>query len=104
MLVVRKYNRKMPAPLPVHMMVSRTAVGVPSSVDTRAFCVPVNDQGSEGCCTGEAGSEAGGWIDRKYLKGKGDYSPQFTYVNELIAQGNFPQDDGSDGTTLCTTI
>jgi C1A family cysteine protease len=31
-------------------------------------------------------------------------SPQFLYAQELLADGNFPQDVGSDGETLCKVL
>ena len=52
-------------------------------------------------CTGHAFSSAIEWVFRKYLGKSPVLSPQFFYAEELIQQGNFPQDDGSDGVTGC---
>ena len=104
--MIRKYNRNIPAALPPNRMLKRSTVGVNPVVDTRQFCGSVNDQTTEGCCTGEGGTEACEWIVRKYYPHLGPlkFSPQFTYVEELKAQGSFPQDVGSDGTTLCNVL
>lgn len=103
--VVRKFNRKVPAPLPLQRMITRAASVAPVC-DLRQWDGPIKDQGSEGSCTGHAGSETREWITRKYFPelGKLIFSPQYTYAKELLAQGDFPQDDGSDGTTLCGTL
>jgi C1A family cysteine protease len=77
---------------------------IPLSVDLREWAGPVKDQGDEGSCTGHAFSSAREWISRKYYLGAEIYSPQFQYVCELIMQGNFPDDDGSDGQTGCESL
>jgi hypothetical protein len=41
------------------------------------------------------------WIFRKYLNKSPVLSPQFFYAEELIADGDFPNDNGSDGLTGC---
>ena len=101
--MIRKYDRHAPAPLPAHRMLTRISPVAPVA-DTRKFCGPVKDQGAEGACTAHGGTEAFEWIDRAYFKNSRIYSPQYTYEKELIAQGNFPNDEGSDGTTLCGTL
>lgn len=86
-------------------MLTRAAVSLPPTVDLRAWDGPIKDQGEEGSCTAHAGTEANEWIHRRYLGNPAVvFSPQYTYAKELIAQGNFPQDEGSDGTTLCGTL
>lgn len=100
----RRYGRKTPAPLPEHRMLSRAALTIPSTVDLRAWAGPVKDQGEEGSCTAHAGASAMEWIFRRYLKKSPVLSPQYLYAQELLAQGNFPQDSGSDGVTLCETM
>jgi Papain family cysteine protease len=102
--MTRRYGRKIPAPLPPHRMLSRVSPALPSAVDTRANCGPVKDQGSEGSCTAHAGTSAAEWIFRKYFLKFPIFSPQYTYAKELIAQGSFPNDVGSDGVTLCNTL
>jgi hypothetical protein len=101
----RKYDRHIPAKLPAKRMLLRSMAGLPVTVDTRTSCGPVKDQGSEGACTAHAGTSAREWIGRRYLKQPTKvFSPQYVYAKELIAQGDFPQDDGSDGTTLCGVL
>lgn len=100
----RVFDRKIPEPLPTHRMISRITTVLPSVIDTRQFCGAIKDQGAEGACTAHAGTSANEWIHRKYLNSSPTFSPQYTYAKELIAQGNFPQDEGSDGVTLCNTL
>jgi len=99
----RVYDRNTPKALPPQMMIRRTTAAS-SVVDLRPWEGPLKNQGQEGSCTGHAGTESGEWQFRKYLNKQPVFSPQYTYVRELIAQGSFPQDEGSDGTTLCETI
>lgn len=98
-----RYDRKLPAPLPPHRMISRVAAFLPQA-DLRKFCGPVKNQGSEGSCTAHAGTSAAELINRMYLKSSPVFSPQYTYVRELLLDGDFPNDDGSDGETLCQTL
>jgi hypothetical protein len=100
----RKYDRNKPAPLPHHMMLSLPTEGLPPTFDGRPWCGDIKDQGSEGACTGHAGASAIEWIFRKYKGAAPDLSPQYAYVRELIKQGSFPDDVGSDGTTLCEVL
>jgi len=103
-MIQRKYDRNVPAALPAHRMLSRVSAALPPVVDLREWCGPVKDQGSEGSCTAHAGTSAVELIFRKYLGKSPIFSPQYTYAKELIAQGDFPTDDGSDGVTLCGTL
>jgi len=85
------------------------AAWMPQVADLRQYCGPVKDQGNEGSCTGHAFSESFEWIYRAYAKfwlPKGVpadpiFSPQYFYERELIMDGNFPDDDGSNGETAC---
>ena len=95
----RSYGRTVPAPLPAHRMLSRVSPNLPLGVDTRANCGAVKDQGSLGSCTGHAFASAIEWICRAYLKKQPVLSPLYLYAKELIADGNFPADDGSNGVT-----
>jgi len=94
----RAYGRKTPAPLPIHRMLSRITP-YPDVVDTRKNCGPMKNQQSLGSCTGHAFSSGVEWIFRAYLKKQPVLSPLYLYSKELIADGNFPNDAGSDGTT-----
>lgn len=94
------YDRNIPEPLPERMMITRTKIAQ-TVVDLRSSCGPIKDQGQEGACTAHAGTEGGEWIYRKYFSKQPIFSPQYTYAKELIYDGDFPQDNGSDGTTLC---
>ena len=100
--MLRKYGRIQPAPLPTHRMLSRVSPSLPPFVDLTAFCGPIKDQGQLGSCTGHAFSSAMEWIWRKYLGKQPVLSPLYLYAQELIANGDFPNDDGSDGTTGST--
>lgn len=95
----RKWGRKVPAPLPSHRMLSRVTLNLPAVVDLRPNCGTIKNQGSLGSCTGHAFSSAMEWIFRAYLKQDPVLSPLYLYAKELIADRNFPNDAGSDGTT-----
>lgn len=102
----RRYGRRIPFPLPPHRMLSHVA-SVPPVQDLRPWGGPVKDQGSEGSCTAHAGSSAVEWIFRRYfahVQPPPILSPQYLYACELLRQGDFPQDDGSDGLTLCESL
>jgi hypothetical protein len=104
MIIVRKYGRKTPAPLPMHRMINRSAALLTPAVDLRKWDGPVKDQGQLGSCTGHAFAETVEWIWRKYFGLSPVLSPLYVYAKELIADGNFPNDDGSDGTTGCNVL
>lgn len=97
----RRYGRKMPRPLPQNRMLNRESITPIEVVDLRNNCGPIKDQGSEGSCTGHAFSSGIEWINRAYLKRQPILSPQYFYVEELLYDGNFPNDSGSDGLTGC---
>ena len=99
----RKYGRNQPPPLPFHRMLKLPATTY-SNVDLRGYCGPIKDQGSFGACTGFAGTSAAEWIFRAYFQKDPVFTPFYTYVKELQADGNFPNDVGSDGETLCETL
>lgn len=101
--MTRRYGRNVPAPLPVHRMLTRVSAILPPVVDLRPSCGPIKDQGQEGSCTGHTGSSAMEWIFRKYLNQQPVLSPQYFYAQELIHDGNFPNDSGSNGVSLCET-
>jgi Papain family cysteine protease len=97
----RAYGRRVPAPLPAHRMISRVSASLPLAVDLRGHCGPIKNQGSLGSCTGHAFASGMEWIFRAYLKSAPVLSPLYLYVQELIADGSFPNDAGSDGVTGC---
>lgn len=101
-----KYNRRVPAPLPAHRMLVKAPVDLNPVADYREFLGPRKDQGAEGSCTGNAGTGDFEWTARKYFPSWGavQFSAQYTYENELIRDGNFPNDVGSDGVTLCESL
>lgn len=102
--MTRKYGRKIPAPLPPNRMLSRTPGLYPTSQDLRQFDGPIKDQKDLGSCTGHAFASSMEWIFRKYYGKAPVLSPLFIYALELMADNNFPNDDGSDGTTGCAVV
>lgn len=97
----RRYGRGKPEPLPPHRMISRVATALPQVVDTRSSCGAIKNQQQMGSCTGHTGAESIEWICRRYLGKQPTLSPLYFYAKELIADGDFPNDDGSTGLTLC---
>jgi Papain family cysteine protease len=97
-----KFNRRMPLPLPAHRMLNCSTANLRTVVDLRQSCGPIKNQGDLGSCTGHAFSSAIEWIFRAYLKQSPVLSPLYIYANELIDNGDFPNDEGSDGTTGST--
>jgi C1A family cysteine protease len=77
---------------------------LPQQVDLREWSGPIKDQGDEGSCTGHAFSSAREWIARKYEKNSPVLSPQYLYVEELIADGSFPDDEGAMPRTGCQVL
>lgn len=82
----------------------RAGRAVPESVDLREWGGPIKDQGEEGSCTGHAFSSAREWMARKYEKTLPVLSPQCLYVEELIADGSFPKDEGAMPRTACQVL
>jgi len=90
------------------MLARGLATGYAPVVDLRKFDGPIKDQGDEGACTGHAFAESAETIFRMYPfwlpKGAPRdpvFSPQWFYEHELIADGDFPNDNGSNGETGC---
>ncbi len=96
-----RFDRLVPPPMPWHRMLTRINRSIPLAVDLRSSAGPVKDQGSEGSCTGHAFSSAMEWIFRRYFNKQPIFSQQFFYAEELIADGDFPNDEGSTGLTGC---
>lgn len=80
------------------------APSIPQRIDLRQWAGPIKDQGEEGSCTGHAFSSAREWIARRYEKSSPVLSPQFLYVEELIADKTFPNDEGAMPRTACATL
>ena len=103
-------NRKLGARRDVHdardhkYLASLRPEPIPQHVDLREWGGPIKDQGGEGSCTGHAVSSAREWIARKYERTSPTLSPQFLYVEELIAEGSFPRDDGAMPRTGCRAL
>lgn len=103
-------NRKFGALRDVHDVRDRMyrallpARTVPQLVDLREWGGPIKDQGDEGSCTGHAFSSAREWIARMYEKTSPILSPQYLYVEELIADGAFPKDEGAMPRTGCQVL
>jgi hypothetical protein len=83
---------------------SRPARPVPPHVDLREWGGPIKDQGREGSCTGHAFSSAREWIARRYENASPILSPHCLYVEELIADGSFPKDEGAMPRTGCQVL
>ena len=83
---------------------SPRAEPVPQHVDLREWGGPIKDQGEEGSCTGHAFSSGREWIARRYEKTSPILSPQCLYVEELIADGSFPRDDGATPRAGCQVL
>jgi C1A family cysteine protease len=83
---------------------ARAPFVAPPRIDLREFGGPIKDQGEEGSCTGHAFSSAREWIARKYELTSPVLSPQYLYVEELIANGSYPQDDGAMPRTGCQVL
>jgi C1A family cysteine protease len=96
-----RYDRRIPETLPSYRMLTKTVANLPTSVDLRSSSGPIKNQGNLGSCTGHAFTSAMEWIFRRYLSKQPILSPLFFYAEELIQDGDFPNDDGSDGLTAC---
>ena len=96
-----RYDRIQPSAMAPHRMLTRVSPNLAPVVDLRVNCGPNKNQGQEGSCTGHADASGGEWEFRAYHKQAPIFSPQYTYAKELIYDGNFPNDSGSDGETAC---
>ncbi len=78
--------------------------GAPPRVDLREWAGPIKDQGEEGSCTGHAFSSAREWMARRYERNTPVLSAQYLYVEELMANGAFPRDEGAMPRTGCQVL
>lgn len=103
-------NRRLGAKRDVHDVRDRMYRGarapfvVAQQIDLREFSGPIKDQGEEGSCTGHAFTSAREWMARKYQRTSLILSPQYLYVEELMAEGSFPRDDGAAPRTGCQVL
>ncbi len=103
-------TRKLGAIRDVHDVRDRTysassvAPSIPPQIDLRSWAGPIKDQGEEGSCTGHAFSSAREWMARRYERSAPVLSPQFLYVEELIADKSFPNDEGAMPRTACQAL
>ena len=102
--MARNLGRNVAPPMPAHRMLTRVSPALPLAVDLSANCGPIKNQGDLGSCTGHAFASALEWIFRAYFKKQPILSPLYVYAEELIADGDFPDDDGSDGETGCNVV
>lgn len=77
---------------------------LPQAADLRPWCGPIKNQGQEGSCTGHTGSSSVEWQFRRYKSASPVLSPQFLYIQELIKDGNFPNDVGAGPRTMCQVL
>ena len=83
---------------------ARRPAPVPQHVDLRQWAGPIKDQGDEGSCTGHAFSSVREWMARRYERTSPILSPQCLYVEELLADGSFPKDEGAMPRTGCQVL
>ena len=77
---------------------------LPPAISLAASAGPVKNQGNEGDCTANAGASYIEWGNRRYLRQTPIFSPQDLYANELLTDGDFPQDNGSQPRTTCKVL
>ena len=77
---------------------------LPASVDNRASCSPVRDQGDVGACTGFAGTEGLAYDRNKQQLPAYEYSPLYLYYWTRRSELKFWQHDGDNGATIRGTI
>lgn len=70
-------------------------VRVPSQVDLRSGCSPVENQGNLGSCSGNALAGALEFLEKKAGGGFVDLSRLFIYYNERAIEGTIPHDNGA---------
>lgn len=81
--------------------VFKVARRLPSKIDLRAACSPIEDQGELGSCTAQALAGALEFLQIKSLKGDEgpsryrDLSRLFIYYNERVAMGTVREDSGA---------
>jgi hypothetical protein len=81
-----------------------SATGLPLVVDSSGADSPVRDQGQLGSCTAHGWTSCADWIDRAYLGKPTIYAPAWLYTKELMAEGDFPNDEGAQPRTGAAII
>ena len=81
------------------VMFGRGLVATRKSVDLSSHCQPAKDQGSLGCCGGEASSAAYHVLAHKAGISR-DFSPMFAYFVARDQAGNVTEDSGVDNRQL----
>ena len=96
----RMLTRGLPAGLPLYRDF-RTPEQGGTGKNGVPVCGPVKNQGQRGSCTAHDFSSCIEWIFRKYFRREPILSPEYFYPRELIMDGDFPNDVGSNGETGC---
>jgi C1A family cysteine protease len=68
---------------------------IPSTIDLRARCSPVEDQKNMGSCTANALTGNMEFLEKKIAKKPTDLSRLFIYYNERVLEGTVDQDKGA---------
>ncbi len=80
----------------LYAAVARRAIKLPSKVDLRPRCSPVEDQGALGSCTANALAGALEFLELKQAPNSfADLSRLFIYYNERVIEGTVQQDSGA---------
>lgn len=73
----------------------RSSISTPSSVDLRAFCTPIEDQGALGSCTGQAIASAIEYLNNRNAGLIRDISRLFIYYYERALINTIKYDSGA---------
>jgi C1A family cysteine protease len=76
-------------------LVKKTVVKLPASVDLRATCAPIEDQGQLGSCTAHALTGALEFLEKKDGVTLAQLSRLFVYYNERALEGTIASDAGA---------
>jgi C1A family cysteine protease len=88
-----------------HLYAPVQLASMPTSVDLRQYCSPIQDQGDLGSCTGNAIAGQIDLIDKKNGKNL-QVSRMFIYYEERMIEGDISYDNGAyirDGIKACYT-
>jgi C1A family cysteine protease len=76
-------------------LLNKVTKKLPTKIDLREFCSPVEDQGSLGSCTANALVGALEFLLKKNKKSYEDFSRLFIYYNERVLEGTVMSDSGA---------